>query len=173
MKKNNTTFASLIAIICLLAIIAVISIVYNFFGGIYYSRIAEYNNVLGEDLTISVLGDGAFVSTCNFSGSLVIDGNTKQRVGVGIGQIKGPLFLRAKFGVGGIEGFDGVMLGAINWVMSSDGYLYYNKSANSLDKINLCTEVRLNLQMKLKSSKNYVMYFVVEASENGWEYEAI
>lgn len=173
MKKNKGVVITLVSIIVLVSIVAVVSLVYNFLGGFYYCRVVSYDKMLGEELIIEVNGEGAYVSTCNFSGSLVVDVNIKQPVFVQINNVENPLYLRAKFGINGVEFLHGYMYDSINWVASKDGYLYFNQIANAYDKISLCNEIKLQIQDELKSSTNYVMYFVIETSKTAWEYEMI
>lgn len=165
MKKNKTLVVSLIASLILVSVLCVVSIVYNFLGGFYYCRIIEYNNVLGEDLIINVGGIGAYVNACNFSGSMVTDSGVMQRVTIKIGETNAPLYLRAKFGVCDVELENAQMKGYTNWTYGGDGYLYFNQPVNSNESVGLCNEIVTKMQMELKSSKNYVMYFVVETSD--------
>ena len=123
MKKNKGVIATLVSIIILVSVIAIVSIVYNFLGGFYYCRVVEYDKILGEDLVINVTGQGAYVGACNFSGSLVTDSNIKQKVDVNLEKIDNPMYLRAKFGINGLNKNVGYMLDAVNWIMAKDGYL--------------------------------------------------
>ena len=173
MNKNKGIIATLVAIIILLSVIAGVSIVYNFLGGFYYCRVVEYDKVLGENLVINVNGEGAYFVACNFSGSLVVESAIKQRVDVKINQTREPLYMRAKLGINGIDKNIGYMLDAINWIMAEDGYLYFNQKIDGVESINLCNEVLLNVQMDLRSSTNYILYFVVETSTINWEYETV
>ena len=173
MKKQNKLVPSLVAVIILLAIIAGVSIAYNFLGGFYYCRVVEFNKVLGEEQTISINGQGAYVASCNFSGSLVVGAEIKQTINVVATNITSPLFLRAKALVCGFEEKSATMFGYSNWVLAKDGYLYYNQSINAYNKVGVCNTVTLNVQMDIKSSENYIVTFVVEASENNWTYEAV
>ena len=173
LKKRKGLVISLVAGIILLSALLVVSVIYNFLGGFYYCRVIEFEKVLGEEQTILVSGNGAFVSACSFSGSLVSDGNIKQPINVQVEVPENPLYLRAKFGITGIDYRIGFMFGYVNWVEAEDGYLYFNQAVSAAGNIGLCNELKLNVQMDLKSSKNYVMYFVVEASESGWNYTVV
>ena len=65
------------------------------------------------------------------------------------------------------------MYGLVNWVQASDGYLYFNQLVTKNQKIGLCNEVYMSVQMELKSNEDYIMYFVVESAGTAWEYEAV
>lgn len=173
MKKHKGVIVSLVAVVILLSLVCAISITYNFLGGFYYCRVIEYNKVLGEKQTIEVEGEGAYVVCCNFSGSIVINTDIKQPIDVLVTEVETPLYLRAKFGINSINTTNAQMFGYANWVQAVDGYLYFNQTVNSNERVGLCNTVSADVQMELKSSENYVMYFVVEASENEWTYEAI
>ena len=172
-KKISKLTATLIAIIILLTIIAGVSIVYNFLGGFYYYRVIEYDTMLGEEQTIIVDREGAFVSACNFSGSLVVETDIKQVVNVQTKEIQNPLHLRAKCFVSGLDEKYGLMFGFTNWIEATDGYLYFNHPIESFSKVGLCNTLRLSIQAELDSSTNYVMIFVVESSETPYVFEAI
>ena len=173
MKKHKGLVISLIAGLVLVSLMCIVSIAYNFLGGFYYCRVLEYNTILGEKQTIEVSGEGAFISACNFSGSIVINTNIKQEVYVKTTAISEPLNLRAKFGIHNINMQEGLMFGFSNWVQASDGYLYFNQAVNPNETVGLCNTVTANVQSQLKSSENYIMYFVVEASTSPYEYEAV
>ena len=172
-KKVNKLTITLIAVIILLTIIAGVSIVYNFLGGFYYCRVIEYDTILGEEQTIIVDGEGAFVSACNFSGSLVVDADIKQAINIQTKELENSLYLRAKCYVNEFETKQALMFGYSNWIEASDGYLYFNQPIQSYSKVGLCNTLRLNIQNNLKSSTNYVMLFIVESSENPYEYQAV
>lgn len=173
MKKNKGLIISLIAGLILVSIVCAVSITYNFLGGFYYCRVIEYNSLLGEEQTIEVSGEGSFVTCCNFSGSLVINSNIKQPLYVKTISTKEPLYLRAKFGIINIEIPNGKMFGYTNWVQANDGYLYFNQPIMQNEKVGLANTVTANVQSQLKSSENYIMYFVIEASKTPYEYETI
>lgn len=172
-KKNKKTIAMFVAVVVILSALAVVSIVYNFLGGFYYCRIIEYDKVLGEEQTIYVDSDGAFLCSANFSGSLVLGADIRQKINIQAKELIEPLFLRARIKVNGF-GFDSSsMYGFANWVEASDGYLYFNQQLSSHDKIGLCNMVKINIQMDLKSNSNYIITFIVEASATSWNYEPI
>lgn len=173
MKNNKRLIISLIAAIISISIICIISIAYNFLGGFYYCRVIEYNSILGEEQTIEVSGEGAFTTCCNFSGSLVVNTNINQPIFVKTISTKEPLYLRAKFGIINIEIPNGKMFGYTNWVQATDGYLYFNQPIMQNEKVGLASTITSNVQQDLKSSENYIMYFIVEASKTPYEYEAV
>lgn len=172
-KSKKTLIISLIAVIVLLSISTVVSVVYNFLGGFYYCRVIHYDKMLGEEQTVLVDGEGAFACACNFSGSLVVGANINQIINVEVGKVDEPLFLRAKYKVNGFEQNPGFLFGYINWTLAEDGYLYFNQPINSYERVGLCNTIKLNLQTELKSSTNYIIIFVVEASSLPWEYQAV
>lgn len=171
MKKHKGLVVSLIAGIVLLAILATVSIVYNFLGGFYYCRVIEYDKVLGEDQTVEITGEGAFVVACNFSGSLVLDVNIKQPINV-LSLSDDELYLRAKAGINSFNA-NVLMFGYTNWVQATDGYVYFNQLVQKNENVGLCNTLGTNMQMNLKSSKNYILYFVVEASKTPYNYDVI
>ena len=171
-KESGKIVPTLVAVIILVSLIAIVSIIYNFLGGFYYCRVISFNKVLGEEQTIEISGEGAYVSACNFSGSLVVGANIKQLAYVQIGETAGGLYLRAKFEVDGMKNA-GTMFGFANWIQATDGYLYFNQQSEALSRVGLCNTVNLNLQLELKSSTNYVVLFIVEASKMPWGFTAI
>ncbi len=172
-KKNKKTIRTLVAVVVILSALASISIVYNFLGGFYYCRIIEYDKVLGEEQTIHIDSVGAFLCSANFSGSLVLGADISQKINIQAKELLEPLFLRARIKVNGFDFDSSSMYGFANWVEASDGYLYFNQQLNSYDKIGLCNMVKINIQMDLKSSSNYIITFIVETSETAWNYVPI
>lgn len=172
-KKNKILIPSLIAVVVLLAILSAVSVTYNFLGGFYYCRVLKFDKMLGEEQTISVTGEGAFVCACNFSGSLVSDGNVKQQINVTVDGTSNQLYLRAKFAINGVDADGQYMFGAINWVQADDGYLYLNQPLRANQSAMLCNQIKINSQDQLRSNIDYIMYFVVESSETIWEYVSI
>ena len=173
MKNNKKIIISLIAVIILVSLVCVVSVVYNFLGGFYYCRVIKYDTMLGEDLMIDVNGEGAFVSACNFSGSLVTDSNVKQKIEVRVATPPRPIYLRAKMGINGMRMEDAFMFGLTNWIQATDGYLYFNQPVETEMSIGLCNEIKLNIQMELFSSTDYIMYFVVETSSENWNFDSV
>lgn len=165
--KQHNLITSLIAMLVLIGVIAVVSIAYNFLGGFYYCRVVSFDKVLGEEQTVTVNGVGAFVCATNFSGSLVVGADVKQVINVVIDDIDEPVYLRAKATVNGFEGGTMIM-GYSNWAYKEDGYIYFNQSVNAFEKIGVCNMIRLNMQMELKSSNNYIVIFVIESSATPW-----
>ena len=53
-KESKKTIIILSSVIVLLSLVCIGSIIYNFMGGFYFGRIAEYNTILGEKLEIEV-----------------------------------------------------------------------------------------------------------------------
>ena len=172
-KKNKAIITTLIAVVVLLSITSAVSIVYNFLGGFYYCRVVSFSHLLGEEQTINVGGVGAFNASCAFSGSLVVGADIKQPLTVEVESFNNPLYLRAKYNINGINENPGYMFGFVNWVLAKDGYLYFNQPVTTNQKIGLCNTLKINVQMELKSSTNYIMVFTVEASESAWQYEAV
>lgn len=181
-KKNNVSrkdikhthqIKALVAIIIILSGFLIVSVVYNFLGGFYYCRVISFDKMLGEGQSIIVDGVGAYSCAANFSGSLVVGGDVKQPIEIIVGDIENPLYLRAKFKINGLDYNIGYMFGYSNWQQADDGYIYLNQSVNSFDKVGLCNTLRINAQMELKSSTDYIIVFIVEGSETQWDYEVV
>lgn len=165
MKKDKKSVKSiLIAIIVILSIICTISIIYNFNGGFYYSRIVEYYKILGEGLEININQQGTEVVACNFSGTNLLNTDIKQEVTIKTADIQAPLYLRAKTELIGATMQENIMFGYANWVTSEDGYMYFKQTITSNEKIGLCKYVRLSDNNKLETNINYILAFIVEAS---------
>ena len=172
-SKNKKIISSLIAVIVLISALAIVSIVYNFLGGFYYCRVISFDKVLGEEQTILIDDVGAFGCACNFSGSLVVGADVRQPINIQAGAIDSPLYLRARFKINGLNFSNGYMYGYANWSQASDGYLYFNQVIEASEKVGLCSSLKINAQMDLMSSSNYIIIFVVEASETAWTYDVI
>lgn len=166
-KKSQT--ASLIAIIVLLLIVSIVSIAFNFFGGFFYSRLTSFDVMLGEDQTIEIDYEGAYVCSMNFAGTLILGSDIKQQIYIQNGQ--NPLFLRAKINFKGKD--DGILFGYSNWVQAEDGYVYFNQVLGSGEKIGLCKYVRFAENEILDSTIDYILDVVVEASAQAYIYEAL
>lgn len=166
--KYHNLISSLIAGLVLIGIVAGVSITYNFLGGFYYCRVVSFEKVLGEEQTVVISGNGAFTCATNFSGSLVVGADIKQPINVMALDVDGELYLRAKAVVNGFEGGVAIM-GYSNWVESEDGYIYFNQPISAFEKVGVCNLVRLDMQMELKSSSNYIIVFVIEASYTPWQ----
>jgi len=171
--KHKNQIKAFFAIIIILSGFLIVSIVYNFLGGFYYCRVISFDKMLGERQTIIIDGEGAFSCAANFSGSLVVGGDIKQPIDVLIEDVETPLFLRAKFKINGLDYNMGYMFGYSNWQQANDGYIYLNQQAQPFDKVGLCNTLKINAQMDLKSSTDYIMIFIVESSKTAWEYEVI
>lgn len=172
-RNNNGLTVSLIAVIVLLSVGLITSVAYNFLGGFYYCRVIEYDKMLGEEQTIEITGEGAYVCACNFSGSLVVGANVNQVINVQAKELEKPVYLRAKYKVNNLTEDAGFLFGYTNWVLSDDGYLYFNQQLTSHQRVGLCDTIKINLQSELKSSTNYIIIFIVESSETAWEYVSI
>ena len=168
-KDNKKTVITLISIIVVLSITCVISIIYNLLGGFYFGRIVKYNAMLGEDLILKVEENGVSTISCNFSGTLVLGENFKQNVYIDVGAMDASSYIRAKAFISGIN-INIDMSGITNWVKANDGYYYFNQEVNSYDKIQLCNNLIFKTNMNLDGYKDYIITFIVQASENEWAY---
>ncbi len=171
-EKQKKVIITLVAVVSLLAITLAVSITYNFLGGFYYCRVISFNKVLGEEQTIDVIGEGAYISACNYSGSLVVSTEIKQVVNVKTLSLTAPIYLRARLDAGEFKNA-GTMFGFSNWQQATDGYVYYNNLVNSNTNLGLCNAIKLNVQQQIKSSTNYILCFVVEARLTPWEYSLV
>lgn len=150
----------------MLSVVCAISITYNFTGGFYFSRIIKYDKVLGEEQTIRINGSGAFVTSCNFNGTCLLDDDIKQMIYLETTNAIGPLYLRAKLQIVGIN-TDNLMFGFTNWTTKdNDPYIYFNQPINPNEKIGLCKYVRFSSDNKFLTNVNYILQFIVEASAN-------
>ncbi len=163
--KNKSKNVIYISVIVILSIVCLISIIYNFSGGFYYGRVVEYQKILGEEQTITISGQGSFVTASNFSGTTLLNDDIKQEIFLKTSNINVPLFLRAKIELVGAATQNNLMYGYTNWVSGEDGYLYLNQTIGSNEKIGLCKYVRLSENNKLETNINYILTFIVEASE--------
>lgn len=170
MKKQKGLIITLISIIVLLSILCIVSVVYNFNGGFYLSRVVEYSKILGEEQTIIVEGSGTFTTACNFSGTTLLNDDIKQQINVKTDNISEPVYLRAKIILVGEKEQNNVMFGFTNWVQAQDGYIYLNQKVNPNEQLGLCKYVRLNSNNKLETNINYILVFVVEASNLEFSY---
>ena len=171
-KKLNKLNITLITLIVVLSLSLIVSIIYNFIGGFYYNRIIKYESMLGEKQEIIVTGNGAFAKSCNFSGALLIDKNFKQEVFISVKNTTLPVYLRASSNISGFQN-KVKMKGVTNWIIAEDGYYYLNQSVNNLEKIKLCEYLMYDLDIQLNGNKDYIMTFLIEASYNEWEYNAL
>lgn len=162
--------ASLIAIIVLLSLTCTVSIVYNFIGGFYYSRMVSFNSILGEDQTIVINDEGAYACSMNFAGTLVWGSDIKQQVF--LQNQEENLYVRARMLLDGKEML-GVLFGFVNWIQAEDGYIYYNQVLPKQDKVGLCKYVKINDDLKFETNMNYILTIVVETSLTPYEYVAI
>lgn len=172
-QKNKKLIKSLVATIILLVIFSGVSVAYNFLGGFYYCRVISFDKVLGEEQTINIDGVGAYVCACNFSGSLVVGSDVKQIIYVKTLELETPIYLRAKCVLNGIDYDGGKMFGFSNWINAEDGYIYFNQAVNSNQKIGMCNTIKIDIQMEIKSSTNYIVMFIVESSKTNWDYVAV
>ena len=161
MEKNNKksgTISNLVAIIILLSLTCAVSIGYNFLGGFFSNRIASFETMLGEEQTINISGNGAYVVSANFAGTLVINSDIKQKITI----------LKVCF-----CGKDkcGKLFGYTNWVDQTDGYIYLNQPLNANETVGLCEYVRFNCDdIKLQGNLNYIVSFIVEANDSPFSY---
>ena len=167
-NKKKVLIICLVCSVIILSIVCIVSIIYNIIGGFYFTRLSEYNTVLGEDLNILIKDEGSYSTACNFSGTIVLNTDVKQKVFVETNLSENSIYLRAKMEVVGISN-GGYMFGSTNWIMEDDGYLYLNQEVNSYEKLSICHFVRLNENLNIESNKNYIIIFTVEASYSPWE----
>ncbi len=166
-KKNKSLIVVLSSLVAILAIVCVISIVYNFNGGFYYSRITKYYKILGEEQTITITKQGAVATACNFSGTILLNDDIRQDVFIKANNLQSPLYLRAKINIVGnvTDGNNlGIIFGYTNWVAQDDGYVYFNQQLANNEQIGLCKYVRFNENLKLESNIDYILQIIVEAS---------
>lgn len=163
--KNKSKNVILISTIVILSLICAISVIYNFVGGFYQSRITTFQKILGEEQTITIQKEGSFATACNFSGTILLNNDIKQEIYIKTTNLNAPLYLRAKINLVGAASQNNLIFGYTNWVSGEDGYIYLNQTINSNEKIGLCRYVRFNENNKLESNLNYIIMFVVEASE--------
>lgn len=164
--KNKKLVTTLVSIIILLGIVCIISIVYNFLGGFYRSRIVKYYKILGETQTIEIGGSGVYCTACNFSGVTLLDVDIAQDVLIKTSNLSSNLNLRARAFVMGDSEQKCEIFGYTNWVQGEgDDYIYFNQKINSNQQIGLCKYVRLNPNLRLESNIDYILIFVVEVYE--------
>jgi len=123
---------------------------------------------MGEDLTLQIDRQGVDSAACIFTGTILVGTDIKQNVTIKTEELLAPLFLRAKFEISGIQN-SGTIFGYTNWILKEDGYLYFNQSVGSNQKIGLCQYLSINKDIKLQSNINYVALFMVESSTVPWE----
>ena len=162
MNNKKGLVPTLVAIIVLLSLTLTVSIVYNFIGGFYSSRISAYNRILGEEQTINTDLPGAYVSSFNFAGTLVLGADIKQKIIIKNNQ--SVLYLRAKISLCE-KSFCGKIFGYTNWLDGDDGYIYLNQPVLPNETIGLCEYVRFDVdELDLQSNLNYIANIIVEAS---------
>ncbi|MBE7082142.1 MAG: hypothetical protein E7378_00460 [Clostridiales bacterium] len=166
-KESKKTIIILSSVIVLLSLVCIGSIIYNFMGGFYFGRIAEYNTILGEKLEIEVGGEGAFAKGCNFSGETILGTDIRQEVSLKFQNVQEPLYVRARANVSSVRG-ECIIFGFTNWVQQNDGYIYLNQPIMSNQSIGLSQFVRLSNNLKIEGDKNYILMFVVEVSKESW-----
>ncbi len=169
-KNKNGVIVSLVSIIVILAIVSIVSIIYNFNGGFYFSRVVQFDKVLGQEQTILIKGEGAYVTGCNFAGTRLLNDDIKQQINIKTESIYEPLYLRAKVELAGSKMQKNMIFGFTNWVQSDDGYIYFNQTISSNEQIGMCKYVRLSDENKFESNLNYMLIFVVEASKLPYSY---
>lgn len=167
LKNSKTIIITLVSILVIISTLLIVSVIYNFNGGFYYSRISKFENVLGDDLKIEISGEGVYSNGCSFTGTILLGTDIKQNVTIQALNLSEPVYLRAKFQVAGIEN-SGTIFGYTNWV-SNENYLYFNQAINSNEQIGLCEYVNINQNLKLESNLNYVAIFLVEAKTTPWQ----
>ncbi len=167
MKHKKNIIISFSFVITVLVIICAISIYYNFCGGFYFSRISKYAFILGEDNKIEVNSDGAYITACNFSGTVLTDNDIKQEITI-LSKASKTLYLRAKIQVVGMYE-NNIMFGYTNWVQNEDGYIYFNQPLLENEQIGLCKYIRLNKNNKFESNFDYILVVIVEASISPFE----
>lgn len=164
--KNKKLITTLVAIVILLSFVCIISIVYNFLGGFYRSRIVKYDKVLGETQTIDVTDKGVYCTACNFSGVALLDVDISQEIFIKTSNLPNELNLRAKAVVVGESEQKCEIFGYTNWVQGeNDEYIYFNQKIDSYQQIGLCKYVRLNSNLRLESNIDYILIFIVEVYE--------
>jgi len=164
MKNKSNQKKIYISIIIILSIISVVSIVYNFLGGFYHSRISEYYTVLGEEKTIEIDNIGSFSQAFNFSGTTLTGDNITQKVMIQTKNLAKPLKLRAKGFINGFTDDNTKLLGFTNWeYRANDEYIYFNQEISSNEKIGLCKYININKKLRLEHNLNYVLIITVES----------
>ena len=161
MKNKKVLVSSLIAIIVILSLTLTVSLIYNFVGGFYYSRFVSFNKVLGEEQLVNIKNEGAYVVSLNFAGTLVLDGDIKQKVIICNGDNE--LYLRAKISLCESDNC-GKLFGFTNWIDSDDGYIYLNQPILKNQTIGLCEYIKIDNNLKLESNLNYIVNIIIEAS---------
>ncbi|MBE7074986.1 MAG: hypothetical protein E7376_03310 [Clostridiales bacterium] len=163
-KKQKLLIGTLISVIVFLSIVCVISIIYNFYGGFYFSRVVEYDKILGQEQTIEVTGEGSFAVACNFSGTILLDDDIRQDINIKSLNLTQNLYLRAKVVLVGAKEQDNKIFGVTNWEEKNDEYIYFNQTISANEKIGMCKYVRLSQNLILDTNKNYILIFIVETS---------
>lgn len=163
-SKRNRLVVTLVSVIVILGFVCLASLIYNFMGGFYKSRVIKYSKVLGEEQTITVTGEGVFCTACNFSGVTLLDNDISQNVYIKTKNLSQQLNLRARLILPEFQEIRCDMFGFTNWItLNNDDYIYFNQQVGSNQQIGLCKYVRLNNQLKLESNVDYVLIFVIEA----------
>lgn len=165
-KNQKKLIITLASISVILFVICVGSIIYNFNGGFYFSRVIEYSKILGEEQTILLTGEGSSMTACNFSGTTLLGDDINQKINIKTENLSQPLYLRAKVVLVGAKEQNNIIFGFTNWVQNDDGYIYFNQTIGENEQIGLCKYVRLSTQNKLETNINYILIFVVEASSS-------
>ena len=164
--KQKGLVGVLISIIVILSLVSIVSVVYNFLGGFYRSRIIKYNKVLGETQTILVDGIGTFCAACNFSGITLLDNDINQNIYIKTNGLEQDINLRARLFVSGFENKKCELFGYTNWISNDDQYIYFNQKVGANEQIGLCKYVRLNSEIILESNVDYILIFIIEAYLN-------
>ena len=157
-NKQKKIIITLVSVVVILSLVSMVSLVYNFLGGFYQSRVVRYDKVLGETQTIIVDGVGVYCTACNFSGITLLDDDIKTT------NLQEELNMRAKIYVVGFENKKNELFGYTNWVtLNQDDFIYFNQSVGANEQIGLCKYIRLDSSLSLESNKDYILIFVVES----------
>ena len=105
---------------------------------------------------------GTYVASVNFSGTIVLGVDIKQKITIVNGN--NVLYLRAKVSMCEKDKC-GKMFGYTNWYDAQDGYIYLLTPILPNETIGLCEYVKIYDKIKLESNLNYIANFIVEASE--------
>lgn len=162
-NKQKKIIITLASVIVILSLVSIVSLVYNFLGGFYQSRVVRYKKILGETQTIIVDGVGVYCTACNFSGVTLLDDDISQNVYIKTTNLQEKINMRAKIYVVGYENKNNELFGYTNWITSNqDDFIYFNQLVGANEQIGLCKYVRLDGSMSLESNKDYILIFVVE-----------
>ena len=162
-KRKKALLISLISVIVILSLALTVSLIYNFIGGFYKSRITKFNKVLGEEQTIEIKQEGAYCLACNFSGITLLGVDLGQNILIKTKDIEGGINVRARAYVEGFSELECMLFGYSNWVVEDDGGIMLNQSLGANESIGLCKYVRLNEKLKLESNIDYILIIVIEA----------